>query len=369
MPPRLSPIDAISPAFQRLADMLFRPFRVSRWVKIGFIGWLAGGGAGGSLNYNTSRPSFPAGMEKFDPFKDLPKAMAMVQAWLVGHLVLVVLVAALVVLLSLAFGYLSCRFRFIQLDAVLTRDPAIKRAWRQYGPQTNRFFGFWAIFMLASWLALFFIIVRPLWMALKSGGFSKDPLGALFGLLATLLLGLLIFGLVAGIITTLANDFVVPLLAIEDLSLGEAWSYLGTLVSAEPGAFAGYMGMKLVLYIVGGIASSVIFLICFLILLLPMLLLVFIGILAATALKTLGAAGAILGAVLAVVGALVGVALILLLTMLAIAPFAVFFTSYSVYFLGGRVPRLGAILWPAPPVPPAPLPAGMPPPSPGPWTS
>jgi hypothetical protein len=56
--PRLSAIDAVSPALERMQSMLFRPFRLKIWLKIGFIAWLAGG-ASGSFNLNV--PSFPGG--------------------------------------------------------------------------------------------------------------------------------------------------------------------------------------------------------------------------------------------------------------------------------------------------------------------
>jgi hypothetical protein len=41
---------------------------------------------------------------------------------------------------------------------------------------------------------------------------------------------------------------------------------------------------------------------------------------------------------------------------MATAPNAVFFTAYSLYFFGGRYPKLGGMLWPetTPPVLPPP---------------
>jgi hypothetical protein len=43
------------------------------------------------------------------------------------------------------------------------------------------------------------------------------------------------------------------------------------------------------------------------------------------------------------------------LALILTAPISVFFTSYALYFFGGRYPKLAALLWPSP-IPPAPLP-------------
>jgi hypothetical protein len=67
------------------------------------------------------------------------------------------------------------------------------------------------------------------------------------------------------------------------------------------------------------------------------------------AVKSLGPVGAALGILLGAIAILALVALTFTVALLSIAPTAVFFTAYSLYFFGGRYPKLGAILWPAPP--------------------
>jgi len=72
--------------------------------------------------------------------------------------------------------------------------------------------------------------------------------------------------------------------------------------------------------------------------------------------------GVVFGVLLAIVGALIAIGLFLLVLFLATAPVAVFMTSYALYFLGGRYPRLGNLLWPQPPPGPVPPTPGVPPP-------
>jgi len=379
MPQPLSPIDAISPAFQRLNEMLFQRFRIATWIKIGFIGWLAGGTGYQSLNLNTSTPRLPPGLGRSgDTLKDLERALVTIQDWMMGHLAIIVAIVAVAMLLSLLFAYISCRFRFILLDTVLAGTSNIGRGWRQYSRQANEFFCFWVILTLASWGGLYFMVIAPLWRALKSGVLSQgDPLSAIFAVFGSMFLALMLFGLVFAIAATLAYDFVVPMMALENHSVTTAWLRLKDMIAAEPGAFAGYMGMKLVLHIGAGIAITIAFLVGFLILLIPGAIIAIVGIFGVAALKSAGGIGIVLGSVLVVLlalvgAALVGAALVMLLGMMTSAPSAVFFTSYSLYFMGGRLPRLGAILWPALPptfTPPTLTPPPFTPPQPPPLTS
>lgn len=350
MPQRLSAVESISPAFTRLGDLLLRPFRVSLWLKLGFMGWLAGVG-GGSLNFNTGNP-VPPGSSRPGSMKDVQRAIDAARVFVTEHSEVIIFFGIAIAALILLFVYLNCRFRFILLDSVLSRDPQIGRGWRKYSDAANRFFGFWVFLSMIAWVAIFYVVVLPLWRAFRSGVFSgDDPLSAVFAVVGSVVLGALLVTLVFGIIGTLANDFIVPMMAVGNVGVGDAWSLLQGMVSAEPGAFAGYLGMKLLLRIAGAICYGILFVICLLVLLIPVILLVLLGILIIALLKSLGAFGAIAAAIIIVVGVLALVTLIALLSFVAIAPFAVFFTSYAFYFLGGRYPKLAALVWPGPPSP------------------
>ena len=57
---RLSALDAFSPAMARVSAMLFKPFRLGTWLKMGFIGLLGGGVA----TFNSTH-YFPLGDKGF----------------------------------------------------------------------------------------------------------------------------------------------------------------------------------------------------------------------------------------------------------------------------------------------------------------
>lgn len=346
---RLSAIDAISPAFERMKAMLFRPFRLKTWLKIGFIGWIAGGSAA-SGNFNYSVPSMPPGQAS--PFPSLQDVEPAVRNFLSHYWPLIAVMAALVVAISLVFAYLSCRFRFILMDTVLQKDPQIGRGWSLYRAQAHRYLAFIVSFLFIFWALLALTVGLPLWRAYKAGILHSDNLlPEIFGVLGLIILGSSIVALLAGIVLSLANDFGVPVLALDNLTLGGALSVLKQIIAADFWAFAGYLGMKLVLTIAAGIVIAIPFIAVFVILMLPAILLV---VLVVAMVKAMGAMGIAVGIFLGAIG---GVAFVVLLSgsgLLALAPLSVFFTSYSLYFFGGRYPKLGALLSPEPaPIPPA----------------
>jgi hypothetical protein len=354
MPP-LSAVDAVSPAFERMKQILL-PFRFKRWLKIGFIGWLAGAASGGGCNFNYRSSSGGGGSSGQDVEQTI-------RVFLNEHMLLVIFVVAFAVAVSLVLFYLSARFRFVLFDTVLRRDPNITRGWELYSGPAHRYLGFLICFMITFGLGLALIIGVPMWRAFKSGVFKgSNPFPALFGYLLPMIFGVLLLVIVMAVISSLLNDFMVPLLALDNLTIGGAWSRLREMMSAEPGAFIVYLLMKVALSMAFGLAVGIAMVIVILALAIPTAV---VAAVLVVVLKDLGTAGLVIGILLAVVGILVGMAVILVLTMLATAPVAVFFTSYAFYFFGGRYPRLGALLWPQPPAPVAPPPGVPPPPLPG----
>jgi hypothetical protein len=335
--------------------MLFRPFRLKTWLKLGFIGWLGGGLVTASLNLNFGRPrlpQFPHDQFPNDPWAEISRAMNSIHLvnFLHTYFHIILAVVAVIVAISLVFLYLFCRFRFILFDVVVFGQPVIGRGWRQYASQANRYFGFWFVFALVNWAAMVLIIGMPIWHAYKSGAFSGDnSLLALFELIGAIALGVIAASIGFGIVSTLAKDFILPLMALDDLPLGEAWSQLWRVISSEPGAWAGYFGMKLLLAIGSGIGFSVVFVLAMLVLML--VLAIPVGLLVLLGVVVMKAAGIIAGAVVFAIAALLAIAAFFCLFMIVSAPISVFFTAYAFYFFAGRYPKLEALLWqqPTPP--------------------
>ncbi len=346
---RLSAIDAFGPAFARVGTLLFQRFRLNVWLKIGLIGLLGGGlvtaGTGGSsfhvpdLNSQFPRGQVPAEIEEISRALRSVHLADYFQLFLIGFV--------LVIVLALIFQYLFCRFRFILFDTIITGEPAIGHGWRKYGSQANRYFGFWLVYRLVHWAALVLIVGVPLWRAYKSGVFSTDnSLPALFAVFAPIGLSILAIGIIFAVVSTLMKDFVLPVMALDDFTLGDAWSSVWRVVASEPGAWAAYMGLKLVSAFATGIAFAIVFVIA----MIPALIVIGIpvGILVGLGVMVFKMGSALGGAIICVFGALVAVAGFCCLFLLLTAPVTVFFASYAFYFFGGRYPKLAALLWPQP---------------------
>lgn len=353
---RLSAIDAFGPAFARVGAMLFRPFRLGAWLKIGLIGLLGGGAVVASGGFNFRVPAVPSGGNRGDlppETEDIFRAIRSIH--LADYFHIFVIVIAVIIVFALLFLYLFCRFRFILFDTVVTGQPAIGRGWLKYESQANRYFGFWLAFRLLSWAAMFLIVGMPLWHAYKSGVFSGDnSLPAFFAILASIALAAIAASIVLAVVSTLAKDFVMPVLALDDLSIGDAWSAVWRVVASEPGAWAAYMGMKLLCALGSGIALSI----AFVIVMLPAAIVIGIpvGVLIAVGILAYKSIGAVAGIIICGIALLLAAAGFICLLLILTAPVSVFFTSYALYFFGGRYPKLAALLWPQPIPPVAPTP-------------
>src|SRR5258708_28795380 len=349
--PQLSAIEAVSRAFERMASMLFRPFRFRTWLKIGCIGWLAGGVAAGNLNsFNYRMPSrgdFPHGAPDAIA-RDASDVMARklseaISSFHIGsYLWIIICVVLLFVVVSLIFLYLYCRFRFILFDNVITRQAIIRRGWHQYGSQASRYFIFWIGYMLLSWAALAAIVGVPFWHAYKSGAFHGDnALWALFALIGPVILGLLLFALISALVRGFAQDFLVPLMALNDIGLGDGWSMIRQMVAREPGAWAGYLGMKLVLSIVAGVVLSVVLFIYGLFLC-PRLGVspCFVIFLCVAPSNRSATAGVVIAIVLFVLAGLACLACLFCLSLVVSSPVVAVFAASTLYFLCGPYPTL-----------------------------
>ncbi|HZI56063.1 MAG TPA: hypothetical protein VFF39_04780, partial [Verrucomicrobiae bacterium] len=323
-------------------------FRLGLWLKMGFIGLLGGGliSAGGSLNSRLPvfPREFPRDQAPGNPM-DIDRILRSIHLGDYFHLFVIILAIALAI--GLIFQYLFCRFRFILFDSIVTGAPAVGRGWRRYAPQANRYFGFWLVYRLVNWGVVVLIIGVPLWRAYKSGVFNgENSLPAFFAIIASIALGALAASIGFAIVSTLAKDFVMPVLALDDLALGDAWSAVWRVIASEPGAWAAYMGLKLLAAIGAWIALSIALVIAmvpgFIVIGIPAGILLVAGIFA---FKAIGAVAGIIICTLA--GLLLAAGFFCILLVLS-APVSVFFTSYALYFFGGRYPKLAALLWPQP---------------------
>lgn len=329
----LTAVEAISPALTRTRTFLFAPFRVGRSWKLAATGYLTLGGVlylPFPLVYLVAIPILPlsAGAK-------------------LGVATAVVIATAL---FTFVF-HLCSRLGFAFFDLMLKRGAYVAPAWRQYGPASRRWstvkllFGCGTTAFLALPVMAYAHNLIPYFTSLA--GNPKQPLNpqifiTFFTGYFVLLLGIMAFFAIA----TLANDFVLPSLALENTSVREALRRFGLLLRYEPGEVLLYMVLKGTMQLAGSMAINLAFQLAFLLIGLAFAL---VGGLIGYGLHMLGAP---LPALWLPAGVL-GVPVMLLLAgyglFLGMGSVATFLQAYLLYFLGGRYPALGELLEPTAP--------------------
>jgi hypothetical protein len=363
----VSAVESISPAFARTKLLLFEPFRVGLWARLAVVALVTGeaggfGGGGESLaNLNTRRrggDSFGShwtdhwvGAAHF--FRD--PGWEQIQPY-IGW---IVLVAGLALAGLLLWIYSDCVYRFILLDAVVSGQCRLREGWRRWRAAGRRYFLWVVSFGLVSFVLVGLVVGVPLFLAQRAGWIEKPDqnLGVLVGGGILLLLVVIVLVAALSIIEMFGRDFLVPVMAFEDIGALEGWDRLLEMMGTEKQAYTLYVLMKIVLAMGGAIVFSIVDLIAILILLIPLTL--------------VGVAGYFIGRgagftwdistelLFAAVGLLV-LAGILYVVGFVYAPGLVFFQSYTLEFFAPRYGPLGSKMFrpnPAmaavtPPIPP-----------------
>ena len=208
-------------------------------------------------------------------------------------------------------------------------------------------------------MVLALLIGIPAVFALALGWF-REPKQHLVGLiLGGMVLFFVFFAclLVWLVVHVLTKDFVVPQMALEDISAFEGWRRLFPQLESEKGGYAAYILMKIVMTL--GVAV-IIGIITFIVLLLMLIPVGGLGAIAVLGGKAAGLQWNLYTITVAVVAGCILLAIILYVISLISVPAMVFFPAYSIYFFASRYPALDALLHPAPPLPVAPPPEAPP---------
>jgi hypothetical protein len=221
-----------------------------------------------------------------------------------------------------------------------------------------RYFVWQLLLIVAMAVGMTVLIGVPAAFALAAG-WLKDPRHHVIPLV---LGGLLLFFVVGGfvllslVVYVLTKDFVIPEMALENISAVEGWRRFLPRLQSEKGAYAGYLGLKIVMAFGAAVIVGIATFIVILILLIPV---GGFGIVAVMLGKTAGLTWNLYTITLAVVAGCVVLAVLFFVMSLISVPAIVFFPAYSIYFFASRYPPLDALLHPAP---------AMAPPVPPPWS-
>jgi hypothetical protein len=348
----VSAVDCVQPALQHTRSQLFTRFRFGQWSRLALVGILAAELHVGGCNFGNLGHGWPGVHTKnhgdFLPSSKLPSDWppfnsAQLSEHIAQFIGLIVIGIFALIVLAFVLLYISSVFRFILFDSVLRRECSISEGWRKWHRAGGRFFLWQIVFQIAASLFLVVLVVVPLALAMAAGWATdlKEHIGRTV-IAAILLVGLfIVFVLAAVAVQVLAKDFLVPIMALEDLDFADGWHRLLTMMSREKGRYTVYLLLKLVLSIAAGILFGIITII-------PVILVVIPGVVAVVAGKIAGLEWNVTTISLAIIFGTLLLFLLIYLIALVCVPATVFFPAYALYFLAARYPNLDALLNPAP---------------------
>jgi len=353
----LSAVDSIQPAIAHTKEQLFTRFRWGQWLRLALVGILAAELHVGGCNFGNFGQFIQRPKGQRDEFLAAPAFPHIDPARLAQFAGLIATIVLLAVILFFVFLYISSVFRFILFDSVVRRECSIGESWDRWHRVGRRFFLWQLVFVISAWLFFGLIIGVPL-LLMGASRWIMDPSSHLAGMAGSLflLLGLvLLCALVLAVIQVLAKDFLVPVMALEDVDFADGWSRLLAIMGAEPGNFAIYVLMKIVLAIAAAIVFGIAAIIPALVVVTPCVLIVLAAMAA-------GATWTVTTVSLAVILGLMALFILIYLTALVSVPGTIFFPAYALYFFAGRYPNLATLLnpVPAPPVAPTVVPPPLP---------
>jgi hypothetical protein len=356
---KLSPADALGPAFRRVREVMAAPFRLGFFLKIALVAALTQPGfysvmisypmqgaqtaAGAAMRHRLPMNYSGAGGSGLAFI--MPGAVAGIAA-----LTIIFFIGLVVWILS---TYLFCRLRFTLFDLVVYRRGRVREAWAKYGRQTWRYFG---VVLLASLVFLILLaatagpfFIRMMKEAARIGAHGGNPNANPWPMLASMFpfLGIcLLIGLLWMLVDAVLQDFVLPPIAIDDAPIEGAFSRFLALLQADFGSVVVYLLLRFIVAL--GISWA---------LMIGVFMILGVGgmggLAVGFALYRLMWAGGI-GMRVVFIAIVAAMALVLiavyLVAMAAVyGTVAVFKESYAAYFFGSRYSGLGDLLEPPPP--------------------
>ncbi len=254
----ISVTEPISPALERVKQMLFRPFDPGKWFTIGFCAWLAflgEGGGGFSGNYGGGNhggsSSGNAGESFRHGFEQARNYTLENMFWIVPAAV-----AAVIFLLALwlLILWVSSRGKFMFLHCVALDKAEVAEPWGKFSGEASSLFQFRVALgfagMLVTLPCLIFIGVAILRMVLRG-----EPDATAIVMVAGVLLLFIVLAIGFALVHKFTVDFVVPIMFLRGGKCLAAWRELCALMRENIGQFALYILFQIVLGMAIGVLT------------------------------------------------------------------------------------------------------------------
>ncbi|HEY1805769.1 MAG TPA: hypothetical protein VGG45_14945 [Terracidiphilus sp.] len=337
----VSAADSVSLAIERTKEFLFRPFKWSTYLKLGLVA-IVTEGLGSNFHSSTSHAHRSTGNGEwhgppdFSAFHLTPEQIAIIAA-----------AVALAIVLSCFVFYLITRLRFAFFHSLIHDVKEIGPGWRQYRAQASRFF--WLNIVVGVCFVVLMVLVAMPFAAGFWRLFHESQQGGHFdvGLMLAVVLPfipIILLLVIAAVLSDLIlRDCMMPHMALDNATAGEAWRQVRARIKAEKRQFLVYAILRVILPTVAAIAT-------FIVLAVPGLLLAGTVAVMEWGIHSAftGSTGSswFVGIALQVFFGVVAFGFALLASICVGGPLSTGVREYALVFYGGRYQALGDALYP-----------------------
>ena len=255
-PNRVSVIDPVSPAIDRVKLILFSPFDLRKWFVIGFCAWLAYlGGGGGGGGGGGSGPPYNVPHERLESGEQIKQVVESAKYYVSNNLYWIipatVTVVVLIVLIGLLVAWLNSRGKFMFLHCVATNKAEVAVPWHKFRQQGNSLFLFRIVLGIISFVVVVVPVIGIVALVIMMVSGSAPGIVSIPGII---ILGLIIFTLsiLLFMVKKFTFDFVVPIMSLRMASCTAGWREFMAILSANKLRFTLYLLFQIVIKIVIG---------------------------------------------------------------------------------------------------------------------
>jgi len=258
---RVSVIDPVTPAIDRVKLILFRPFDLGKWFIIGFCAWLAylgpGGPGGGNPGGGGGPPYNMSNRHGEEQIKETVQSVRYYVSnnidWIIPVTVVVIV---LIILIGFLVAWLNSRGRFMFLHCVATNKAEVKIPWYKFRQQGNSLFLFRIVLGLIGFVVVVALIIGIVVLITLIASGTAPGMVSIPGII---LLGLVIFALsiLLFLVKKFTFDFVVPIMFLRMSSCTAAWREFMAVLSANKLRFTVYLLFQIVIRIVIGVMIAI----------------------------------------------------------------------------------------------------------------
>jgi len=313
-----------------MTEVLFRPFKLSKWLSLGFIALIAsGGGPNGNFNW---------------PRDGKPTPPAELLAWVARYWPFLVVGAILLIFLVLLIMWIVSVFRLIYVNDVASNSGAIREPFARLKGLGTSYFLWQIVFGLVVVAVLVAFVGLPIVLAVLAGKSGRGPT-VILAVLWAIGVGVPI-ALLSTLVDVFTRHFVLPVMYVRRVGILRAWGIFWPILKANAGQMVLYVLIRIGLAIIIGLVGIAAFVTVLMVAMIPLGALVLVGYLVGTALGlswTLPVIVSVAGfALMAVLG-------LVYLSSCVVQPADVFAQAYPLVILGQADPSLATIPVETPP--------------------